>query len=83
MDVDPRSGVPTYVQIVDQVRHALDVMGTPILEENGSEDFKGIDIMRSVRSFDPCLPCGVHVWTAVLSVSKARTSAATGDQGGF
>ena len=25
--------------------------------------FKGIDIMRAVRSFDPCLPCGVHMYT--------------------
>jgi len=21
-----------------------------------------VDIMRSVRSFDPCLPCGVHMF---------------------
>jgi hydrogenase maturation protein HypF len=26
-------------------------------------DPKGIDIMRAVRSFDPCLPCGVHMYT--------------------
>lgn len=38
------------------------VMGTPIFEENGQENFKGIDIMRAVRSFDPCLPCGVHMY---------------------
>ncbi|MER5183159.1 nickel-dependent hydrogenase large subunit [Streptomyces sp. NPDC002896] len=38
------------------------VQGTPIFEENGPEDFKGIDIMRTVRSFDPCLPCGVHMY---------------------
>ena len=25
-------------------------------------NFKGIDIMRTVRSFDPCLPCGVHMY---------------------
>ena len=35
---------------------------TPIFEENGPENFKGIDIMRTVRSFDPCLPCGVHMY---------------------
>ena len=23
---------------------------------------KSIDIMRTVRSFDPCLPCGVHMY---------------------
>ncbi|MGH7921711.1 MAG: nickel-dependent hydrogenase large subunit [Candidatus Dormibacteraceae bacterium] len=38
------------------------VQNTPIFEENGPDDFKGIDIMRTVRSFDPCLPCGVHMY---------------------
>ncbi|MFL5755295.1 MAG: nickel-dependent hydrogenase large subunit, partial [Chloroflexota bacterium] len=37
------------------------VQGQPIFEENPPESFKGIDIMRTVRSFDPCLPCGVHM----------------------
>jgi hydrogenase large subunit len=39
------------------------VEGTPIFEENGDDSFKGIDVMRVVRSFDPCLPCGVHLYT--------------------
>ena len=38
------------------------VQNTPIFEENGPDKFKGIDIMRTVRSFDPCLPCGVHMY---------------------
>jgi hydrogenase large subunit len=38
------------------------VQNTPIFEENPPETFKGIDIMRTVRSFDPCLPCGVHMY---------------------
>ena len=38
------------------------VQNTPIFEENPKESFKGIDIMRAVRSFDPCLPCGVHMY---------------------
>ncbi|MGP3927414.1 nickel-dependent hydrogenase large subunit [Streptomyces sp. 8N616] len=38
------------------------VQGCPIFEENGPDNFKGIDIMRTVRSFDPCLPCGVHMY---------------------
>jgi hydrogenase large subunit len=38
------------------------VMGQPIFEENGQDSFRGIDIMRAVRSFDPCLPCGVHMY---------------------
>jgi len=38
------------------------VQNTPIFEENPPDKFKGIDIMRAVRSFDPCLPCGVHMY---------------------
>jgi hydrogenase large subunit len=38
------------------------VQGLKIFEENGPDKFKGIDIMRTVRSFDPCLPCGVHMF---------------------
>jgi hydrogenase large subunit len=37
------------------------VQDMPIFEENGPDNFKGVDIMRAVRSFDPCLPCGVHM----------------------
>ena len=38
------------------------VEGLRIFEENDRDHFKGIDIMRTVRSFDPCLPCGVHMY---------------------
>ncbi|MFL5927836.1 MAG: nickel-dependent hydrogenase large subunit, partial [Gaiellaceae bacterium] len=38
------------------------VSGMPIFEENDQENFRGVDIMRAVRSFDPCLPCGVHMY---------------------
>ncbi len=38
------------------------VQGLKIFEETGPESFKGLDIMRTVRSFDPCLPCGVHMY---------------------
>ena len=46
------------------------MQNTPIFEENGPENFKGIDIMRAVRSFDPCLPCGVHMYTGAGRVKK-------------
>ncbi|KJE21602.1 Ni,Fe-hydrogenase I large subunit [Frankia torreyi] len=38
------------------------VQNMPIFEENGPDSFKGVDVMRAVRSFDPCLPCGVHMY---------------------
>lgn len=38
------------------------VMHTPILEEfEKPEDFTGIDILRAIRSFDPCMPCTTHI----------------------
>jgi hydrogenase large subunit len=50
------------------------VQNTPIFEENGPENFKGIDIMRAVRSFDPCLPCGVHMYLGGGKVLKTQHS---------
>ena len=48
------------------------VQNTPIFEENGPDKFKGIDIMRTVRSFDPCLPCGVHIYNGATKLLEAR-----------
>jgi hydrogenase large subunit len=50
------------------------VQNTPIFEENGPDNFKGIDIMRAVRSFDPCLPCGVHMFLGNGKVLKTHHS---------
>jgi hydrogenase large subunit len=41
------------------------VLNTPILEnvdtDNPDKKFKGIDILRAIRSFDPCMPCTTHI----------------------
>ena len=50
------------------------VQGSPIFEENSQDKFKGIDIMRTVRSFDPCLPCGVHMYLGNGKVLERRHS---------
>ncbi len=50
------------------------VQNTPLFEENGPENFKGIDIMRTVRSFDPCLPCGVHMYLGNGKVLETQHS---------
>jgi hydrogenase large subunit len=50
------------------------IMGSPIFEENGRDTFKGIDIMRTVRSFDPCLPCGVHMYLGKGKTLERRHS---------
>ncbi len=54
------------------------VQGLRIFEENGREDFKGIDIMRTVRSFDPCLPCGVHMYLGDGKTLEKRHSPTLG-----
>ena len=37
-------------------------MNTPILEEFDTPDnYKGVDILRTIRSFDPCMPCTTHI----------------------
>jgi hydrogenase large subunit len=38
------------------------VLNTPVLEKfDKPEDYKGIDILRAIRSFDPCMPCTTHI----------------------
>ncbi len=39
------------------------VLNTPIIETTFKDesDFQGIDILRALRSFDPCMPCTTHV----------------------
>ena len=54
------------------------VQDQPLFEENDREHFKGIDIMRTVRSFDPCLPCGVHMY---LGERQDDREAALADDG--
>ncbi|MEJ7752966.1 MAG: nickel-dependent hydrogenase large subunit, partial [Candidatus Limnocylindrales bacterium] len=39
------------------------VMNTPILEQSGDGKFVGIDVLRAIRSFDPCMPCTTHIHT--------------------
>ncbi|MCE5267772.1 MAG: nickel-dependent hydrogenase large subunit [Planctomycetaceae bacterium] len=57
------------------------VQNSPLFEESSAETFKGIDIMRTVRSFDPCLPCGVHMYTGGGRLIEARHSPMFGVQG--
>jgi len=57
------------------------VQNTPIFEENGPDNFKGVDIMRAVRSFDPCLPCGVHMYTGGGKLVEVRHTPMFGARG--
>ncbi len=58
------------------------VIDMPIFEENDLEKFKGIDIMRSVRSFDPCLPVRrAHVPREGQGTEEAALADAGGEPG--
>ena len=54
------------------------VLDTPLLEESPPSDFTGVDILRTIRSFDPCLPCTVHVHAGERAFSRDATSCACG-----
>jgi hydrogenase large subunit len=55
------------------------VLNTPLLEElTRPEDFTGIDILRAIRSFDPCMPCTVHLHAGGLVLQRDATSCACG-----
>ncbi len=56
----------------------LFLKGTPIFEENDEANFKGIDIMRVIRSFDPCMPCGVHFYTGKGKILETHHSSIFG-----
>jgi hydrogenase large subunit len=54
------------------------VLNTPVLETTGPGDFQGIDILRAIRSFDPCMPCTTHVHTDQGVVSREVNTCACG-----
>jgi hydrogenase large subunit len=51
---DPYGGLGPYEQAI---------VDTPLLESVAEDDIKGIDVLRAVRSFDPCMPCTTHMDT--------------------
>ncbi|MDP9021630.1 MAG: nickel-dependent hydrogenase large subunit [Actinomycetota bacterium] len=55
------------------------VINTPILEDiSDPSKFTSIDMMRSVRSFDPCMPCTTHVYTGQGTVTREVNTCACG-----
>jgi hydrogenase large subunit len=55
------------------------VSATPLLENyEKPEDYKGIDILRTIRSFDPCMPCTTHIHTEGRVISRDVVTCACG-----
>jgi hydrogenase large subunit len=55
------------------------VMNTPILEKmSDPSDFTSIDMLRAIRSFDPCMPCTTHVHTGAGEVVREVNTCSCG-----
>jgi hydrogenase large subunit len=55
------------------------VQATPLLENfEKPEDFKGIDVLRAIRSFDPCMPCTTHIHTDDRVITREVITCACG-----
>jgi hydrogenase large subunit len=60
------------------------VLNTPLLEETDDPaQFRGLDVLRAIRSFDPCMPCTTHIHTGSGVITREVTTCACGvDDGG-
>ena len=55
------------------------VMNTPLLEETDDpKQFRGIDVLRAIRSFDPCMPCTTHIHSDAGVITREVNTCACG-----
>ena len=55
------------------------VINTPLLEETDDpKEFRGIDVLRAIRSFDPCMPCTTHIHSDAGVVTREVNTCACG-----
>jgi hydrogenase large subunit len=55
------------------------VMNTPIIEDTSDPArFTSIDMLRTIRSFDPCMPCTTHVYTGHGTVTRQVNTCSCG-----
>ncbi|MBA3788687.1 MAG: nickel-dependent hydrogenase large subunit, partial [Actinobacteria bacterium] len=55
------------------------VLNTPIIEDTSDPSkFTSIDMLRAIRSFDPCMPCTTHVHTGHGVVEREVNTCACG-----
>ncbi len=46
------------------------LINTPILEEKSPDEWTGVDVVRTIRSMDPCLACGVTVYSGKRKIER-------------
>lgn len=55
------------------------VLNTPLLEEtNDPKQFRGLDVLRAIRSFDPCMPCTTHIQSEGGLITREVNTCACG-----
>jgi len=55
------------------------VMNTPIIEDvSNPSTFTSIDMLRAIRSFDPCMPCTTHAHTGTGEVVREVNTCSCG-----
>ncbi len=55
------------------------VMNTPIIEDvSDPSKFTSVDMLRTIRSFDPCMPCTTHVHTGAGTVAREVNTCSCG-----
>jgi hydrogenase large subunit len=58
------------------------VLNTPLLEETDDpKQFRGVDVLRAIRSFDPCMPCTTHIHTDEGVITREVNTCACGAEG--
>jgi hydrogenase large subunit len=58
------------------------VLNTPILEDfSKPEDFTGVDMLRAIRSFDPCMPCTTHIYGGEREIVREVNTCACSAEG--
>jgi hydrogenase large subunit len=55
------------------------VLNTPLLEETADPTkFRGLDVLRAIRSFDPCMPCTTHIQSEGGLITREVNTCACG-----
>jgi hydrogenase large subunit len=54
------------------------VINTPIIEDPDPAKFTSIDMLRTIRSFDPCMPCTTHVHTGSGTIVREVNTCSCG-----
>ncbi len=50
--------------------YEMSVIHSVVTEEGGPDEWSGLDFVRAIRSFDPCLACTVHIFAGSRKIER-------------